>query len=105
MRSHCKSAYRALVLLLALLPALAVAAPAGEVTHVSGVCMVRKADGTSKVLAPKTLVEQGDVVVTAHNAYALFVRPLTTSSIPTSPEPQAMVAKKLYTDRPSSDGR
>lgn len=56
-------------LLLGLLPALAAAAPAGEVTHVSGVCMVRKADGSSRVLAPKTPVEQGDVVVTSHSAY------------------------------------
>jgi hypothetical protein len=31
--------------------------------------MVRKVDGSSKVLAPKTLVEQGDVVVTSYNAY------------------------------------
>jgi hypothetical protein len=48
---------------------LALAAPAGEVTHVSGVSMVRKSDGTLKALAPKTQVEQGDVLVTAQNAY------------------------------------
>jgi hypothetical protein len=52
-----------------LLPAPAAAAPAGEVTHVSGASMVRKTDGSSKVLAPRTPVEQGDVVVTSQNAY------------------------------------
>jgi hypothetical protein len=69
MRSRGKPACSALVLLLWLLPALAAAAPAGEVTHLSGVCIVRKADGSSKVLAPKTPVDQGDVVVTSNNAY------------------------------------
>ena len=69
MRGRARSACRAALLLLWLLPALAAAAPAGEVTHVSGVSMVRRADGSSKVLAPKTLVEQGDVVVTSYNAY------------------------------------
>ena len=69
MRNRSRPACSAVLLLLWLLPVLAAAAPAGEVTHVSGVCMVRKADGSSKVLAPKTLVEQGDVVVTSYNAY------------------------------------
>lgn len=70
MRSRARSACRAALLLLCLLvPALVDAAPAGEVTHVSGVCMVRRADGSSKVLALKTPVEQGDVVVTSYNAF------------------------------------
>jgi hypothetical protein len=68
-RSSFNSACSAAALLLCLLPALASAAGAAEVTHVSGVCIVRKADGSSKVLAPKTAVEQGDVVITAQNAY------------------------------------
>ena len=69
MGSRSRSACNALVLLLWLLPGPAAAAPVGEVTHVSGVCMVRKVDGSPKVLAAKTLVEQGDVVVTSYNAY------------------------------------
>ncbi len=69
MRGRARSACSAALLFLWLLPALAAAAPAGEVTHVSGVSMVRRVDGSSKALAPKTLVEQGDVVVTSYNAY------------------------------------
>jgi hypothetical protein len=68
-RDRARSACSAVLLLLWLLPALAAAAPAGEVTHVSGVSMVRRVDGSSKALAPKTPVEQGDVVVTSYNAY------------------------------------
>lgn len=70
MSGGCRSAFSALVLLAWLLPVLGAAAPAGEATHVAGVCMVRKADGSTKVLAVKTPVEEGDVVVTAGNAYA-----------------------------------
>ncbi|HWH48882.1 MAG TPA: FecR family protein [Burkholderiales bacterium] len=46
------------------------AAPAGEVTHVSGALMSRKADGTSKILAPKSQVEAGDLLATAADTYA-----------------------------------
>ena len=69
MRGRARSACSAVVLLLWLLPAFAAAAPVGEVTHLSGAAMVRKADGSSKVLAAKTPVEEGDVVVTSYNAY------------------------------------
>jgi hypothetical protein len=68
-RGRARSACSAALLFLWLLPTLAAAAPAGEVTHVSGVSMVRRVDGSSKALAPKTPIEQGDVVVTSHNAY------------------------------------
>ena len=46
------------------------AAPAGEVTHVSGALMVRKADGSSKILAPKSKVDSGDLLATAGDTYA-----------------------------------
>ena len=46
------------------------AAPAGEVTHVSGALMVRKADGSSKILAPKSRVDSGDLLATAGDTYA-----------------------------------
>jgi hypothetical protein len=46
------------------------AAPAGEVTHVSGALVVRKADGASKILAPKSKVDSGDLLATAADTYA-----------------------------------
>lgn len=46
------------------------AAPAGEVTHVSGALVLRKGDGSSKILAPKSTVEAGDLLATATDTYA-----------------------------------
>ena len=60
----CRCAYSAL-LIAAALSLDAFAAPAGEVTHVSGALMVRKADGSSKILAPQSKVDAGDLLATA----------------------------------------
>ena len=46
------------------------AAGAGEVTHVSGAVMARKADGQSRILSVKSEVQEGDVLATAENSYA-----------------------------------
>ena len=46
------------------------AAGAGEVTHVSGALMARKADGQSRILSVKSEVAEGDVIATAENSYA-----------------------------------
>jgi hypothetical protein len=55
----------------ALLPiSAAVAASAGEVTHLSGAVMARKPDGRSQILTVKSQVQEGDVVATAENSYA-----------------------------------
>jgi hypothetical protein len=48
----------------------AYAAGAGEVTHVSGAVMARKADGQSRILSVKSEVAEGDVLATAENSYA-----------------------------------
>jgi hypothetical protein len=48
----------------------ALAASAGEVTHVSGAVMARKADGQSRILSVKSQVQEGDVLATAENSYA-----------------------------------
>ena len=68
------TATKGLVLaLLWLLSALALAAPvAGTVVQLSGPLMARKADGTVKVLAIKSEVENGDTLVTEKNTYALL---------------------------------
>ena len=64
----------AIVALLALV-ALPVAQPAqaagaGEVTHISGAVMARKADGQSRILSVKSEVSEGDILATAENSYA-----------------------------------
>lgn len=62
----------------------------GVVTHLSGPLMDRKADGTVKVLAPKSEVESGDTLVSEKNTYAqirfidnseITLRPGTTFKI------------------------
>ena len=65
----CRCAFSAL-LIAAALSLDAFAAPAGEVTHVSGALMVRKADGSSKILAPQSKVDAGDLLATAGDTYA-----------------------------------
>lgn len=57
-------------IVLALLAATtAWAAPAGEVTHLSGTLSVKKADGTAKLLAIQSMVEEGDIVSTEADTY------------------------------------
>jgi hypothetical protein len=62
----------------------------GVVEHLSGPLMDRKADGTVKVLAPKSEVESGDTLVAEKNTYAqirfidnseITLRPGTTFKI------------------------
>lgn len=81
------------VLLLALMwPAtLVYAAPGiGSVTHLSGPLLAKKADGTIRVLALKSVLEPGDTLVTQEKTYAqihfdddsqLTLQPATTLSI------------------------
>ncbi len=66
----CRFACSAIALLILVAPAAGSAAPAGEVTHVSGALLLRKADGSSKILAPKSQVEAGDLLATATDTYA-----------------------------------
>lgn len=43
---------------------------AGTVTHLNGPLLTKKADGTVKVLAQKSTVEEGDTLITEKNTYA-----------------------------------
>ncbi len=61
---------RSLIALFALASGAAFAAPAGEVTHVSGTFLATRADGTARVLAPRSTVEEGELLTTADNTYA-----------------------------------
>lgn len=66
----CRFACSAIALLLLFASAASLAAPAGEVTHVSGALMAQKSDGSSKILAPQSKVESGDLLATAGDTYA-----------------------------------
>lgn len=46
------------------------AAVAGEITHLSGILSVKKADGSSKILSVKSAVDEGDVIATEADTYA-----------------------------------
>lgn len=48
----------------------ALAAGAGEVTHLSGLLTVKRADGSSKVLSVKSEVQPGDTLATEQDTYA-----------------------------------
>jgi hypothetical protein len=48
----------------------AFAAPAGEITHLSGILSVKRADGTAKILAVKSQVDEGDTLTTEKDTYA-----------------------------------
>jgi hypothetical protein len=49
---------------------LANAEPAGQITHLAGILSVIHADGSSKTLAVKSNVEQGDLLTTEKDTYA-----------------------------------
>lgn len=46
------------------------AAPAGQVTHLSGILSVKKTDGSSKILSVKSEVQEGDMLSTESETYA-----------------------------------
>lgn len=58
--------------LLAIIPASAQAAQemAGTISNLSGVLVVQRVDGTIKVLAPKSEIFAGDLLITSKNSYA-----------------------------------
>ena len=68
-RGMIPAALAALAISLAWSP-LAQAATAGRVTHLSGILSAKKPDGTSKLLAVKSEVVEGDTVATEADTYA-----------------------------------
>jgi len=70
-RATFRSACSGLLLAILLGVAARVAgAPVAEVTHVSGALIARKADGSSRILAPQSKVESGELLATAQDTYA-----------------------------------
>ncbi len=48
----------------------AFAAPAGQITHLSGIMTTKKADGSTRLLSVKSEVQEGDVLSTEDDTYA-----------------------------------
>jgi hypothetical protein len=81
----------------------AYAAGAGEVTHISGAVVARKADGQSRILSVKSEVAEGDVIATADNSYAR-VRFSDGTDAVLRPATQVKIdAFKFQEQRPESD--
>lgn len=93
------------LLLLALLVAQvgAEAAEAGVVTHLSGPLLAKKADGTMKILAQKSIVEQGDTLVSEKDTYAR-IKFIDNSEITLRPSSQLKVERFSFDEaKPEND--
>ena len=98
----CRCVFRAL-LIAAALSLEVFAAPAGEVTHVSGALLVRKADGSSKILAPQSKVESGDLLATAGDTYAR-VKFVDGGEVTLRPNTQLRIESYVYDQtKPATD--
>jgi hypothetical protein len=53
---------------------LAQAAPAGQITHLSGTLSAKRADGTAKLLSVKSEVMEGDTLGTESETYGACSR-------------------------------
>lgn len=98
-------ATKALLFILSLCAAtLAYAADvAGTVTHLSGPLLARKADGTVKVLAQKSTVEQGDTLVSEKNTYAR-IKFIDNSEITLRPNSQLKIDSFSFDEaKPEND--
>lgn len=76
---------------------------AGTVVHLSGPLMARKADGSVKVLARKSEVEQGDTLVAERGTYAQ-IRFIDNSEITLRPDTTFKIEAFAYDEaRPDAD--
>jgi hypothetical protein len=82
----------------------ACAAPiVGKVVNLSGHLLSRNADGTMKILAQKSAVEQGDTLVTENDTYAR-IKFIDNSEITLRPNTQFKIENFSYdTQKPSGD--
>ncbi|EJL87528.1 hypothetical protein PMI16_02872 [Herbaspirillum sp. CF444] len=94
-----------LACLLALLSwgSLAFAQVVGTVTHLSGVLTVKRADGSTAVLAIQSKIQQGDTLITESNTYTR-VKFLDDAEIVLRPGSQLVVKSYLYdAEKPAQD--
>jgi hypothetical protein len=92
----------ALLLCVMLVPS-AFADAAGNVTHLSGPLLARKADGSTRILSQKSAVESGDLLVTEKNTYAR-VKFTDNSEITLKPNTQIKIDAFLFDkEKPEAD--
>jgi hypothetical protein len=70
MRRSCRAAISLVLALAGAFLAEAALALSGEITHLSGAVVARRADGQSRILSVRSEVREGDLLLTAENAYA-----------------------------------
>ncbi|WP_243656591.1 FecR family protein [Paucimonas lemoignei] len=76
---------------------------AGTVTDLNGPLLAKKADGTVKILSQKSLVEQGDLLVTEKDTYAR-IKFVDNSEVTLRPGTQFRIDKFSYEEgKPQND--
>lgn len=103
-KNRLNAAFELLLLLALSLVALPAAAePAGTVTHLAGTLTVKRADGTTKLLATKSEIAEGDELSTQDETYAR-VKFVDGGEVVLRPNTQLKVATYAYAeDKPQSD--
>ena len=92
-----------LLLTLLVLGTAAFAETAGTVTHLSGPLLARKIDGTSKILSLKSVVENGDLLVSEKDTYAR-IKFVDSSEITLRPNTQLKIENFSYDEaKPEKD--
>lgn len=96
-------AIKALFVFLWMCAAAAYAGVAGTVTHLSGPLLAKKADGTAKVLAAKSTVDEGDTLITEKDTYAR-IKFIDNSEITLRPNSQMKIDSFSFEeDKPDKD--
>lgn len=91
------------VLMLSLLPLSAWAGVAGQVANLSGVLTVKRADGTTRLLAVRSEVMEGDLLITAADTYAR-IKMVDRAEVVLRPNSQLKVESYSYAEgRPEAD--
>lgn len=97
------TATKALFVFLWLCVASAYAGVAGTVTHLSGPLLAKKADGTKKVLAAKSTVDEGDTLISEKDTYAR-IKFIDNSEITLRPSSQLKIDSFSFEeDKPEKD--
>ena len=101
-KNSIATSFLALVLGL-LLSVAANAETAGTVTHLSGPLLARKADGSSRILSQKSIVESGDLLVSEKDTYAR-IKFTDNSEITLKPNTQIKIDAYLFDQaKPEAD--
>jgi hypothetical protein len=78
-------------------------APAGDVTHLSGLLTARRDDGSTRLLATRSVVHEGESLVTGADSY-MELRFLDDAVLVMGPDSQVHVTRYSWNpDRPADD--